>query len=66
MSRPIDVEEMAREHRERTGEDALTASLSPGFLAAFPVNLVLVNRGVEEGMQNPAEMSASSRAGAAD
>jgi len=66
MSRPIEVEGMAREHCERTVEDALAASLSLGFLAAFPVNLTLVHRGVGEGVRNPADMSASSRAAAAD
>lgn len=37
---------------------ALVFSLSIGFLAAFPVNAVLVNYGVKEGMDNPAEMGA--------
>jgi hypothetical protein len=35
---------------------ALVFSLSLGFLAAFPVNVVLVKLGVKEGMKNPAEM----------
>ncbi|WP_440991767.1 DUF4396 domain-containing protein [Haloarchaeobius baliensis] len=36
---------------------ALVFSLSIGFLAAFPVNAVLVHLGVKEGMKNPAEMA---------
>lgn len=36
---------------------ALALSLSLGFLAAFPVNVVLVKFGVKEGMMNPAEMA---------
>lgn len=35
---------------------ALALSLSLGFLAAFPVNLLLVHLGVKQGMKNPAEM----------
>jgi hypothetical protein len=35
---------------------ALALSLSLGFLAALPVNLLLVRVGVKEGMGNPAEM----------
>jgi hypothetical protein len=35
---------------------ALVFSLSLGFLAAFPVNVLLVKVGVKEGMMNPAEM----------
>ncbi|AZH26200.1 DUF4396 domain-containing protein [Haloplanus aerogenes] len=35
---------------------ALVFSLSLGFLAAFPVNVLLVHAGVKEGMKNPAEM----------
>jgi hypothetical protein len=38
---------------------ALVFSLSMGFLAAFPVNTLLVEFGVKEGMKNPAEMSSS-------
>jgi hypothetical protein len=38
---------------------ALALSLSLGFLAALPVNLLLVHQGVKEGMKNPAEMGAS-------
>ena len=44
---------------------ALALSLSLGFLAAFPVNLLLVHLGVKEGMKNPAEMDGGSGAGAA-
>lgn len=36
---------------------ALVVSLSAGLLAAYPVNLLLIRRGVKEGMMNPAEMS---------
>ncbi|WP_251343182.1 DUF4396 domain-containing protein [Haloplanus halophilus] len=43
---------------------ALALSLSLGFLAAFPVNVVLVHLGVKEGMKNPAEMDADGRSGA--
>ncbi|WP_276591971.1 DUF4396 domain-containing protein [Halorutilus salinus] len=35
---------------------ALALSLSLGFIAAYPVNVVLVRLGVKEGMKNPAEM----------
>lgn len=42
---------------------ALAFSLSLGFLAAFPVNVVLVNFGVKEGMKNPAEMGSDQTAG---
>ncbi|SDM49979.1 protein of unknown function [Halogranum gelatinilyticum] len=35
---------------------ALIFSLSVGYLAAFPVNVLLVEFGVKEGMKNPAEM----------
>lgn len=37
---------------------SLVVSLSLGFLAAYPVNVYLVARGVKEGMQNPAALSA--------
>lgn len=36
---------------------ALVFSLSLGLLVAYPVNLVLIRRGVKEGMMNPAEMA---------
>nr|WP_282594614.1 DUF4396 domain-containing protein [Halomarina salina] len=36
---------------------ALVVSLSVGLIAAYPVNLLLISRGVKEGMMNPAEMS---------
>ena len=36
---------------------ALVVSLSAGLIAAYPVNLLLISRGVKEGMMNPAEMS---------
>lgn len=35
---------------------ALVVSLSVGFLAAFPVNTLLVEVGVKEGMKNPTEL----------
>ncbi|MFB6109689.1 MAG: DUF4396 domain-containing protein [Halodesulfurarchaeum sp.] len=35
---------------------SLIFSLSLGLIAAYPVNLYLVHRGVKEGMQNPAEL----------
>lgn len=35
---------------------ALVFSLSMGLLAAYPVNVLLIERGVKEGMMNPAEM----------
>lgn len=35
---------------------ALVFSLSVGYLAAYPINVVLVYIGVKEGMQNPAAM----------
>ncbi|MFB6185441.1 MAG: DUF4396 domain-containing protein, partial [Halobacteriaceae archaeon] len=34
----------------------LIFSLSIGFLAAYPVNVILIQIGVKEGMQNPAEV----------
>ncbi|SFR65828.1 protein of unknown function [Halogeometricum rufum] len=40
---------------------ALAFSLSLGFVAAFPINVVLVNFGVKEGMKNPAEMGDDGR-----
>jgi len=40
---------------------SLTLSLSLGFVAAFPVNVALVSRGVKEGMRNPAEMGSNQR-----
>ena len=36
---------------------ALVVSLSAGLIAAYPVNLLLISRGVKEGMMNPAEMA---------
>jgi hypothetical protein len=48
---------------------ALVLSLSLGFVAALPVNVVLVKFGVKEGMKNPAEMGhsqSSDQAQAAD
>lgn len=36
---------------------ALVVSLSAGLVAAYPVNLLLISRGVKEGMMNPAEMA---------
>ncbi|MFB6196502.1 MAG: DUF4396 domain-containing protein [Haloplanus sp.] len=42
---------------------ALALSLSLGFVAAFPVNVVLVRFGVKEGMKNPAEMGTGQHAG---
>jgi hypothetical protein len=39
---------------------ALIFSLSVGFVAAFPVNTLLVEFGIKEGMKNPAEMGSSS------
>lgn len=36
---------------------ALVFSLSMGLLAAYPVNILLIDRGVKEGMMNPAEMA---------
>ena len=44
---------------------ALAFSLSLGFLAAFPVNVALVNFGVKEGMKNPAEMRSDQTEGQA-
>ena len=41
---------------------SLAFSLSVGFAAAYPVNLVLVRLGVKEGMADPSEMDASERA----
>ncbi len=35
---------------------ALIFSLSIGLIAAYPVNLYLIHRGVKEGMQNPTEL----------
>jgi hypothetical protein len=35
---------------------ALALSLSVGFCFAFPVNVLLVCAGVEEGMENPVQM----------
>ncbi|MFB6095288.1 MAG: DUF4396 domain-containing protein, partial [Halodesulfurarchaeum sp.] len=35
---------------------SLVFSLSLGFVAAYPVNLWLISRGVKAGMQNPAEL----------
>jgi hypothetical protein len=37
---------------------ALLFSLSIGYLAAYPVNVLLVSHGVKEGMANPAEATA--------
>jgi hypothetical protein len=37
---------------------ALTASLSAGYLAAYPVNVLLVKRGIKEGMSDPTNQSA--------
>ncbi|WP_435334931.1 DUF4396 domain-containing protein [Haloarchaeobius sp. TZWWS8] len=37
---------------------ALVVSLTIGLLAAYPVNVFLIMRGVKEGMGNPAEMGA--------
>jgi hypothetical protein len=37
---------------------ALVFSLTMGLIAAYPVNLLLINFGVKEGMMNPAKMSA--------
>ncbi|MFC7046171.1 DUF4396 domain-containing protein [Halobacteriaceae archaeon GCM10025711] len=46
---------------------SLAFSLSVGFVAAWPVNVLLVKLGVKEGMQNPAEMKQSrGQASAAD
>lgn len=36
---------------------ALVFSLSIGLIAAYPVNVFLIDRGVKEGMMNPAEMA---------
>lgn len=35
---------------------ALAASLSTGYLAAYPVNVILVRRGIKEGMPDPTKM----------
>jgi hypothetical protein len=48
---------------------ALALSLSLGFVAAFPINVLLVKFGVKEGTKNPAEMGqeqSTGRARAAD
>jgi hypothetical protein len=37
---------------------ALVFSLTIGLIAAYPVNIVLIQMGVKEGMMNPAEMAA--------
>lgn len=42
---------------------ALVFSLSAGFLAAFPVNVLLVRLGVKEGMHDPREMAAHASMG---
>jgi hypothetical protein len=42
---------------------ALAFSLSLGFIAAFPINVVLVRFGVKEGMKNPAELSVDQNTG---
>lgn len=42
---------------------ALAFSLSLGFVAAFPVNVLLVKFGVKEGMVSPAEKGGGSRTG---
>ena len=42
---------------------SLIVSLSLGFVAAFPVNVVLVRLGVKEGMKNPAEMGSQQSSG---
>lgn len=36
---------------------ALVASLSVGFIVAYPVNAALVTLGVKEGMMDPREMT---------
>ena len=36
---------------------ALAFSLSMGLLAAYPVNFLLIRRGVKEGMMDPTEMA---------
>ncbi|WP_433629239.1 DUF4396 domain-containing protein [Halomicrococcus sp. NG-SE-24] len=38
---------------------ALLFSLTIGFFAAYPVNVVLITAGIKEGMDNPAEMDGS-------
>lgn len=42
---------------------ALALSLSIRFLFAWPVNVVLVEFGVKEGMENPAKMGSTEDAG---
>lgn len=42
---------------------ALLFSLTIGFLAAYPVNALLIEFGVKEGMGNPAEMDAAASGG---
>lgn len=36
---------------------ALVFSLSLGLIAAYPVNVLLIEVGVKEGVMNPAEMA---------